>query len=311
MAGPTPEPSGLDDDLVEGPAMWSRERVVTGWAQLWNVPNMLTLLRILLIPVFWVLLMHDDGQDTTARVAATLLFVVAAITDYLDGYLARRQGLVTTFGKIADPLADKALTGVALIGLSVLGELWWIVTILIVAREVGVTLVRFVVLKHGVIPASRGGKAKTVFQMCGIILFLLPITPDQIVLTWARAIVMGVALVLTVVTGVDYMFRAYRTRRDSKELKAHRAQVRAERAELAAQDAGPQSAAGQPAAGPAAGPAGLEATGVEGSGSGATGVKGSGSGASGVEGSGVEEAGGGPSAPVDPPDSVPGPPPAA
>ena len=104
---------------------------------------------------------------------------LAAITDWLDGWLARKQGLVTTFGKIADPLADKALTGVALIGLSVLGELWWWVTILIILREVGVTLIRFVVLKHGVIPASRGGKAKTLFQMVGIALFLLPIASDM------------------------------------------------------------------------------------------------------------------------------------
>ena len=104
--------------------------------------------------------MYEDGQNATARIGATLVFIVAAVTDWLDGYLARRQGLVTTFGKIADPLADKALTGVALIGLSVLGELWWWVTILIIAREIGVTVVRFVVLKHGVIPASRGGQAQ-------------------------------------------------------------------------------------------------------------------------------------------------------
>ena len=150
---PTSEP--------EKPEMWSRERVVTGWAQLWNLPNMLTLLRIVMIPFFWYLLMYDDGDNAATRVAATVVFVLAAITDWLDGWLARKQGLVTTFGKIADPLADKALTGVALIGLSVLGELWWWVTILIILREVGVTVIRFMVLKHGVIPASRGGKAKT------------------------------------------------------------------------------------------------------------------------------------------------------
>jgi CDP-diacylglycerol--glycerol-3-phosphate 3-phosphatidyltransferase len=210
--------------------MWSRERVVTGWAQLWNVPNMLTLLRIVLIPVFWFLLMYDDGQDAAARVAATLLFIVASFTDWLDGYLARRQGLVTTFGKIADPMADKALTGVALIGLSVLGELWWWVTILVILREVGVTVVRFVVLKHGVIPASRGGKAKTVFQMGGIVLFLLPISADMTVVLWFRDAVMLVAVALTLVTGIDYMVKAYRTRRDSKAAKAARAQRRAQQA---------------------------------------------------------------------------------
>lgn len=197
--------------------MWSRERVVTGWAQLWNVPNMLTLARILLIPVFWYLLMYDGGQNTASRLAATGIFIVASITDWLDGYLARRQGLVTTFGKIADPLADKALTGVALIGLSVLGELWWWVTLLIIAREVGVTVVRFVVLKHGVIPASRGGKLKTIFQMAGIILFLLPSAGT---LLWVVSnVVMGAAVLLTVLTGLDYVDKAYRTRHDSKAAK--------------------------------------------------------------------------------------------
>ena len=204
----------------EQPEMWSRERVVTGWAQLWNLPNMLTLVRILMIPVFWWLLMYDDGTNAATRVAATVVFIVAAITDWLDGWLARKQGLVTTFGKIADPLADKALTGVALIGLSVLDELWWWVTILIIAREVGVTVIRFVVLKHGVIPASRGGKAKTLFQMVGIILFLLPITADMTVLWWGRNAVMAVAVVLTTLTGFDYVHRAYRTRSDSKADKA-------------------------------------------------------------------------------------------
>ncbi len=200
--------------------MWSRERVVTGWAQMWNVPNLLTLLRILLIPFFWYLLMYDDGENVATRVAATVLFMVASFTDWLDGYIARRQGLVTTFGKIADPLADKALTGVALIGLSVLGELWWWVTLLIISREVGVTVVRFGVLKHGVIPASRGGKAKTAFQMLGIVLYLLPITEAEPALYWFRAIVMAVAVLLTAATGLDYLLRAHRTRRDSKAQRA-------------------------------------------------------------------------------------------
>ena len=206
--------------VPEQPEMWSRQRVVTGWKQLWTAPNLLTLLRILLIPVFWWLLMYDAGTNRSTRILATLIFFFASLTDLLDGYLARRQGLVTTFGKIADPLADKALTGVALIGLSVLGELYWWVTILIIVREVGVTLIRFVVLKHGVIPASRGGKLKTIFQMCGIGLFLLPITADMPILWWTRNVVMGVAVVLTLATGVDYVDKAYRTRSDSKAARA-------------------------------------------------------------------------------------------
>jgi CDP-diacylglycerol--glycerol-3-phosphate 3-phosphatidyltransferase len=202
------------------PEMWSRERVVTGWAQLWNVPNLLTLARILLIPVFWYLLMFEDGQNSGTRLAATSIFVIASITDWLDGYLARRQGLVTTFGKIADPLADKALTGAALIGLSVLGELWWWVTAVILLREIGVTLVRLVVLKHGVIPASRGGKLKTTFQMVGIVMFLLPIDQTDTVLWIIRNVIMGIAVLLTVLTGADYVDKAYRTRSDSKAAKA-------------------------------------------------------------------------------------------
>ena len=216
---PTPGPPTSEP---EKPEMWSRERVVTGWAQLWNLPNMLTLLRIVMIPFFWYLLMYDDGDNAATRVAATVVFVLAAITDWLDGWLARKQGLVTTFGKIADPLADKALTGVALIGLSVLGELWWWVTILIILREVGVTVIRFVVLKHGVIPASRGGKAKTLFQMVGITMFLLPITPEMTLLWWIRNAVMAIAVILTTLTGFDYISKAYWTRSDSKSDKAAR-----------------------------------------------------------------------------------------
>jgi CDP-diacylglycerol--glycerol-3-phosphate 3-phosphatidyltransferase len=203
--------------------MWSRERVVTGWAQLWNMPNLLTLLRILMIPLFWYLLMYDEGQNKSTRLAATLLFMAASYTDWLDGHLARKQGLVTTFGKIADPMADKALTGVALIGLSVLGELSWWVTVLIIVREVGVTIIRFVVLKHGVIPASRGGKAKTMFQMLAIVLFLLPITPEMTLLWWVRIAAMVIAFALTMLTGIDYIVKAYRTRRDSRAERAKRA----------------------------------------------------------------------------------------
>jgi len=149
---------------------------------------------------------------------------VASVTDLVDGALARRQGLVTTFGKVADPLADKALIGAALIGLSMLGELWWWVTVLILLRELGVTVIRFVVIKHGVIPASRGGKLKTIFQMVGITLFLLPIDSGMPVLWWARNVIMAIAVLLTAVTGLDYVDKAYRTRRDSKAEKALRDQ---------------------------------------------------------------------------------------
>ena len=127
-----------------------------------NIPNALTVLRVLAVPVLAVLLAVDDGTSGPARIAAAVVFLAASVTDFVDGAIARRYGWVTTFGKVADPIADKALIGVALIGLSLLGELAWWITAVIVVREVGVTVLRFWVIRHGVIPASRGGKAKTV-----------------------------------------------------------------------------------------------------------------------------------------------------
>ena len=178
-----------------------------------NVPNALTLLRLLLVPVFAWLLLRDGGTDSVSRVWSSIVFVVAGATDFVDGELARRQGLVTSFGKIVDPIADKALTGAALVSLSYLGDLPWWVTVVILVREVGVTLLRFWVIRIGVIPASRGGKAKTAAQMLAILLYLLPVTGW---LVTARTVVLGVALVLTVATGLDYVARAWRLRRSGR-----------------------------------------------------------------------------------------------
>jgi CDP-diacylglycerol--glycerol-3-phosphate 3-phosphatidyltransferase len=174
-----------------------------------NVANLLTVSRLVLVPVFLLTLFAGGGHATGWRVVATVVFAVASITDNLDGRLARRFGLVTDFGKIADPIADKALIGSALVGLSLLGDLPWWVTAVIAVRELGVTLLRFWVIRYGVIPASRGGKWKTLTQIVAIGLFLLPLPAPAGVLSW---LVMGVALVLTVVTGLDYVFRAMRLR---------------------------------------------------------------------------------------------------
>ncbi|MFN8170677.1 MAG: CDP-diacylglycerol--glycerol-3-phosphate 3-phosphatidyltransferase [Candidatus Nanopelagicales bacterium] len=196
-----------------------------GDAPLVNLPNALTVLRVVCVPVLGWLLWVDGGAQGAARVAATVVFVLASITDLIDGAVARRYGLVTTFGKVADPIADKALTGVALIGLSLLGELSWWVTGIILGREVAVTLLRFWVIEHGVIPASRGGKAKTVAQVVAIAMYLA----DVPVPWWSAvaAVAMGVAVVLTLVTGVDYVVRAVRLRRQpvasSSTLGEHRA----------------------------------------------------------------------------------------
>jgi CDP-diacylglycerol--glycerol-3-phosphate 3-phosphatidyltransferase len=178
-----------------------------------NVANGLTLLRLLLVPVFAWALLREHGTDTTWRVIAFVIFAVASFTDRLDGDLARRRGLVTDVGKMADPIADKALTGTALVGLSALDLLPWWVTVVILTRELGITLLRFWVIRHGVIPASRGGKYKTFLQTIAIGLYLLPL---QDWLATAAAWVMGAALVLTVVTGVDYVIRALALRRAAR-----------------------------------------------------------------------------------------------
>jgi len=171
----------------------------------YNIANLLTVLRILFVPLF-VWLLFADG--TGWRITALVVFVVASITDRLDGELARKRHIVTDFGKIADPIADKALTGSALVSLSILGELWWWVTIVILVREIGITLLRFVVIRYGVIPASKGGKIKTMLQVVAIALFIVPGPLDP--LRWT---VMAAALAVTVGTGVDYMLRAWRLSR--------------------------------------------------------------------------------------------------
>ena len=170
-----------------------------------NVANALTVVRLVLVPVFVYFLVAGGTRD---RALAFVAFAIASITDLLDGELARRRSLITDFGKIADPIADKALTGSALITLSALGELAWWVTCVIVARELAVTGLRFWVIRHGVIAASRGGKLKTMLQIVAISLYVLPWH-----LTLIREIVMAAALLVTVITGADYTARAMRLRR--------------------------------------------------------------------------------------------------
>jgi CDP-diacylglycerol--glycerol-3-phosphate 3-phosphatidyltransferase len=201
-------------------------------ARLVNLPNALTMLRLALVPVFAVLLLKDSGLDDAGRYWATLAFAVAIITDRYDGLIARRTGQVTEFGKLADPIADKALTGTALIGLSILDLLPWWVTVVILVREVGVTVLRFWVIRHGVIASSRGGKLKTVLQSLAIGLYILPVTG---VAATGRWWLMAAALVLTVATGIDYVYRALTLRRTS---------ARAMQAAAARRAAGPSGSSG-------------------------------------------------------------------
>jgi len=179
-----------------------------------NPANALTVLRIALVPVFaWMLLSHPD--DLTWRLASTAVFVLAIATDALDGKVARKYNLITDFGKIWDSIADKALTGMAFIGLSILDELPWWVTILVLVREWGITWMRVAMLKYGVMAANRGGKLKTVLQSVALILYLpgLPLMPAW--LQWIAWIVMAAAVLVTLVTAVDYVREAIALRRSS------------------------------------------------------------------------------------------------
>jgi CDP-diacylglycerol--glycerol-3-phosphate 3-phosphatidyltransferase len=179
-------------------------------ASVWNIANLLTMLRLVLVPAFVALMLTDGGYDPAWRSLAWAAFAVAMITDLFDGHLARTYNLVTDFGKIADPIADKAIMGAALICLSALGDLPWWVTGIILGRELGITLLRFLVIRYGVIPASRGGKLKTLIQGVAVGMYVLALTGWLATLRWW---VMAAAVVLTVVTGLDYVKQAIVLRR--------------------------------------------------------------------------------------------------
>lgn len=180
----------------------------------WTLPNVLTVLRIVMVPIFLVVLFLNP-HDSLWRLVATLVFVVAILTDVADGRIARKYNLVSDFGKLWDPVADKALTGAAFVSLGILGELWWWMIVVILVREWGITWVRAAVAKYGIMAANRGGKAKTVTQSLALILFLLwlPGLPGLVgVVAWA---LMWLAVILTVVTGLDYLRVAARIRREA------------------------------------------------------------------------------------------------
>ncbi|MEV4638441.1 CDP-diacylglycerol--glycerol-3-phosphate 3-phosphatidyltransferase [Actinoplanes sp. NPDC049548] len=175
-----------------------------------NPANLLTAVRIVLVPVFVVVVAVSEMTESAWRIAACLTFCVASATDFADGWIARRYELVTSFGKVADPIADKALTGSALVLLSAYGTLSWWVTGLILLREWGVTALRFWVIRYGIIPASRGGKLKTALQIAAIAWFLWPVPePFDVIGVW----LMVAALIVTLITGADYVLQAVRIRR--------------------------------------------------------------------------------------------------
>ncbi|MEO8518354.1 MAG: CDP-diacylglycerol--glycerol-3-phosphate 3-phosphatidyltransferase [Dermatophilaceae bacterium] len=211
-------------------------------ASAWNIANALTISRLAMVPVFGWLLLHDGDPSTDYRLLAAGVFVIATATDRIDGDIARARGIVTDFGKVSDPIADKALMGMALIGLSVIGLLSWWVTAVVLVREVGITALRFVVIRHGVMPASRGGKVKTVLQAIAILLYVLPLSD-----AWhsVAVVVMAAAVLVTVVTGVDYLLRARVLRRTSPRALAKR-----QRRAAAVRAAAEAEAAARTAAGP-------------------------------------------------------------
>ncbi|MFF3852647.1 CDP-diacylglycerol--glycerol-3-phosphate 3-phosphatidyltransferase [Micromonospora sp. NPDC002575] len=179
-----------------------------------NAANGLTLLRLVLVPVFAASVVASGTTHAGWRIAACLIFAVASVTDLVDGWIARRFGLVTSVGKVADPIADKALTGAALLLLSWYDLLPWWVTGVILARELGITALRFWVIRHGVIAASRGGKIKTALQILAITWYLWPMPAGLAAVgPWLMAAAVGV----TVVTGFDYVAQALRLRRPARE----------------------------------------------------------------------------------------------
>lgn len=172
----------------------------------WNIANVITFARIIATPFFLWILLADAGQMGSLRWAAAVFFVVAIASDALDGYLARSRGLITDLGKLLDPIADKVLTGAALIGLTILAELPLWVTLLVLVREVGITVHRLLVAHDVVLAAAWMGKLKTVAQSVAIALALFPfatIFGDWVVIV--NIVTMTIAVVLTVLSGIDYL----------------------------------------------------------------------------------------------------------
>lgn len=175
-----------------------------------NLPNALTILRVLALPLCAYALFKDGGNSSLWRVIAWTGFFLVGLTDLMDGRLARSRNQVTSFGTFLDPVADKAAIGTAMIGLSIQGKLWWWVTLVILFREVAVTVLRLAVIRGGVIPASKGGKLKTMMQGFGIGFYILPL-PHWLQIP--RDIFMAATIAITLITGFDYFKKAFQSGR--------------------------------------------------------------------------------------------------
>lgn len=179
-----------------------------------QLPNAITIVRILCAPVFLWLLLADGGADGPLRWWAAALFIAAIATDGIDGYIARRNNIVTDLGKLLDPLADKILTGFAFIGLTILGELPLWITVIVLIREVGITIHRFIVASDHVVAAAWMGKLKTLAQALALSFALLPLwtlVGDWIF--WVNGVLMTIAVILTIASGIDYIVTELRAAR--------------------------------------------------------------------------------------------------
>lgn len=204
MSAPSPQ-TGRPAPVPSGSTARKRDNI--------NSPNALTVLRILLVPLFGWFLLRDGGHVEEWRWWAAGTFALAMATDKVDGSIARRRNLITDFGKLADPVADKAMTGMAFIGLSVLGAVWWWATVLVLARELGITAMRMWLKRFAVLPAGKGGKLKTVLQTIGLLMVVMPIGG------WFHLVglvVVGAAVAVTVLTGIDYAWQGWKVYQASK-----------------------------------------------------------------------------------------------
>jgi CDP-diacylglycerol--glycerol-3-phosphate 3-phosphatidyltransferase len=165
-------------------------------------PNFITIARVLLVPVGAYTLFKNGGDDPTWQYISWFVFFFLGLSDIADGTLARSRNTITELGKFLDPVADKFMIGTAMMSLSILGRLPWWITIVILVREIGITIFRLAIIKRGVIAANKGGKIKSTFQNFGVGFYVLPLSPS---LYWFRDGFIAIAIVLTVVTGVYYV----------------------------------------------------------------------------------------------------------
>ena len=170
-------------------------------------PNFITVMRLLFVPVGAYTLFKNGGDDPTWQYISWVVFFILGMSDVLDGKLARSRGTITKFGEFLDPVADKFMIGTAMVSLSILGRMPWWITIVIMSREIGITLFRLAVIKRGVIPANRGGKIKALFQGFGVGFYVLPLSETMF---WFRDSFMAVAIILTLGTGAHYIYSAFK-----------------------------------------------------------------------------------------------------